>query len=220
MIGEHPSARRDGIWLTRHRIHPLSIRFRYAPQPATIRCHAGQRRCKHPSHYSCPLLPSPHRTLSFYLPRQRPKICSISYDTLNRHSTPTLFAFNPNAGSNPMEGPFGMLSWITGARYCEVCFHPKPLVVPRPPYISTPAWKFSRQKMHCLFPAASDNGRVTPNAYPNSHASLSFSAFSVMKFSEMFHPCVLLERINFSSSDLSVSPRPCALVRYTSETES
>ena len=68
-----------------------------------------------------------------------------------------------------------------------------------------------------LAPRRSDKGRLTPRAYPNSQGSGSFRSFSVMKFSEMFQPCVLLERISFISSDRSVSERPWALVSSRSE---
>src|SRR5277367_6263543 len=116
--------------------------------------------------------------------------CCTSYETEKRYNTCALLSFSPNCGEKRIVGPRGMPKLTVGPRYCEVAFHPKPSVVPRPPYNSAPTAKFSRQKKHVFPREIRLNGRLAPSAKPNSHGSLSFRSFSAMKFSEKFQPRV------------------------------
>src|SRR5438552_320854 len=73
----------------------------------------------------------------------------------------------------------------TGAKYWAVSCNPKLSVLPRPPYTSAPAAKFSRQNRQFLPEAKVARGREIPIAYPNSSPSDGEKFFAIMKFSAM-----------------------------------
>ena len=58
----------------------------------------------------------------------------------------------------------GRFHAATGAKYCDVSCKPKLYRSPSPPYISTPAMKFSRQKLQRWAEAFRAKGRLAPMA--------------------------------------------------------
>src|SRR5262249_55970811 len=130
---------------------------------------------------------------------------SISCETPIRKSVVTLSSVKPHPGDTRIVVSLGRVHTNSGATYWDVPLNVNLFHVPRPPYNSTPAAKFSAQNVQ-RFPRGVFSGRLKPTAYPNSHWP-PCTFFTPMKFSARFHCPMSLDRINFVSISRSCSWR-------------